>query len=98
MKFAPEGINIFLLVVDPGKLHHMEPGCRMSAIGADQQVESNRYLCGSCLLSLNRYVLGGVLSMVRRRKCLLFEPSDVLFEVCPCQLMIEIESDIRHLF
>ena len=27
---------------------------------------------------------------------LLFKPGDLLLEVCPCELVVEFENDIRH--
>ena len=41
MKLAPESVDVFLVVVDPGKFHHMKASSRVSSICSDDEVKIN---------------------------------------------------------
>lgn len=43
-KLAPQGVNILLLVVHAGKLHHVVADSRVCAIGANHDVKVNFHL------------------------------------------------------
>lgn len=43
-KFAPESIDVFLVIADTRILHEMEPDSRVCPIGTNHEIERNLYL------------------------------------------------------
>jgi hypothetical protein len=43
VEFAPQGVDVFLRVVDAGVFHEVVAGCGVSAIGTDEEVEFYGY-------------------------------------------------------
>ena len=96
-ELAPKRVDVFLLVVDAGELHHVVTCRRVRTIRANKDVERNRYLGGAVLMLFARILLGGVLSMIIFGSTrALFEPGNVFVEVGASQLVIEVESDVWH--
>lgn len=96
-KLAPEGVDIFLLVVDPGVLHHMVPCGGVSAIRSNKDIEGNRNLSGAVLVLFSRSSLCRILGMVCPGNTgTLFEPCEVFVEVSTSKLVVEVESHVGH--
>jgi len=52
VEFAPEGVDVFLMVGEAGVFHHVVAGGGVGAIRSDEKVEVYRYFGCSLLLSL----------------------------------------------
>ena len=64
VKFTPERVDVFLLVVDAGVLHHVIARSRVGSVGADEEVEVHFDFSGSALVVAVGLALGGILSMI----------------------------------
>lgn len=80
-KFAPESVNVLLLVVHPRELHHMIADCGVCTICSYHEIKSD--------LDFKGPVIGDVLLIPY------FEPCLSCLKVSTGELMIEEQSDIR---
>lgn len=87
-ELAPQRVDVLLLVVDPGKLHHVEAGGRVCPVGADEVVvrdlDLGRSACHTQVVGLGGFAWDAA-----------FKPCFVGAEVRTCQLVVEEELDIR---
>ncbi len=83
MELAPQGVDVFLLVVHAGVLHHVIPDGRMGAIGPNHEVELD--------LDLSRAAGCGFFRASN------LEPRLAGAEVSACQLVVEEDLDVGHL-
>lgn len=81
MEFAPQGVDVLLLVVHSSKLHQVIANGRVSAICANHEIKSNLDFPGAAI--------GSEIFVA----CL--KPSLVGFEISSGQLVVEEELDIR---
>ena len=88
-KFAPEGVDVGLGVVDPSVFHHMVPCCGVGAICTYKEVEIYGDFCGSGRGGLVGGGLGWVLRMIGFSGALLFEPGCLFVEIGACELVVE---------
>lgn len=47
LELAPQGVDVFLLIVHAGEFHHVVPHCRMGTVCAEHQVEVHLNLIGA---------------------------------------------------
>lgn len=96
VEFAPEGVDVFLLVVDAGVLHQVVAGSGVGAVGADEEVEFHLDFWGALMGGIGR--LGGVLGMVGFWEGAVLEPSRVFGVIGAGKLVGEEEGHVRHGF
>ena len=97
VEFAPEGVDVFLLVVEPGEFHKVVADCRMGAVGTNHEVKADfDFLC-ALLVGFAEGRLGRILCMVSFG-CMgtLLEPGNVLVEVGTRELVVEMKGYIGH--
>lgn len=82
MEFAPQSVDVLLLVVHSSKLHQVIANSRVCAIRANHEVKSN--------LNFSRAAIGSEIFVA----CL--KPGLVGFEISTGQLVVEEELDIGH--
>lgn len=63
VEFAPEGVDVLLLVIDAGVLHHVVAGGGVGAVRADEEVEFHFDFRGALVKGVG-WLLGGVLGVV----------------------------------
>ncbi len=98
MEFAPQCVNVFLLVIESSELHQMITSGRMSTVCTDEQVESRGYFGCPLLIMPEGIMLSRILRVVGFFGiAVLFKPSCLLIEVSTRQLMVEVQRDIWQL-
>ena len=95
MEFAPQRVNILLLVVDAGIFHHVVACGGVGAVGTDKKVKFHFDLRCSLVRRIRR--LSRVLGMVGFGKAPL-EPGDAFGEVGASELVVEEECYVGHGF
>ena len=98
LEFAPEGIDVFLVVGHAGVLHHMIPCCRVGTVGADEEVEVHFDLDGPHMDRLWLDIRREVDVWIQPCLSILLEPRNPSIEVRASELVIEVEGHIRQLF
>ena len=99
MEFAPQRVNILLLIVDAGELHEVIASGGVGAIGTNEEIEVDFFLGVPLLLGWGWRGLRRVLGVVGfGRVGLVLEPGGVVFEVGAGELMVEKEGDVGHGF
>lgn len=88
-EFAPQRVDVLLLVVDTGELHHVEAASGVSTVRADKVVERDLDLGGSAS-DAQRVGLGSFAGNATLEPCL------VCTEVSASQLVVEEQLDIRR--
>lgn len=88
VEFAPEGVDVFLLVVDTGVLHQVIAGGGVGAVGADEEVEFHFDFWGA--------LVGGVLGVVGFLEGAVLEPGSVFGVVGASELVGEEEGYVWH--
>lgn len=80
MEFAPQGVDVLLLIVHPGKLHQVVANGRVRAISANHEIKGDLDFPGAAV--------GGEIFVA----CL--EPCLVGFEISSGQLVVEEQLDV----
>lgn len=87
-ELAPQCIDVLLLIIHPGKFHHVVSCCRMGSIRADHEVKVNFDFWHAVRRIWKR-------SLARDTT---FEPRFAGIEIGPGQFMIKEELHIRRAF
>lgn len=81
LEFAPQGVNILLLVIHTRILHEVIPHGRVGPVSTDHEVKLDFDLLGAARGAV------GIANL---------EPGFTLLEICAGKLVTEEELDVRH--
>ena len=97
MEFAPEGVDVFLLVIEAGVFHEVVAHCGVGAVGTDHEVKRDFYFVCAVLVGFAERGFGGILGVVGFGGMgTLLEPGNVFVEVGACELVVEVKGHVGH--